>query len=178
MPSKSDARIARRSAHESASWSTCSLCGLFYLRALGRLSWLRVLQLLPELLRLRLGRLLSALVAPSLLWRVAEALVGRRTRQAWPRMARASLTRSLGQDAFLFWNCASLGSSLFWNLAFSLILKRPRSHFCVSSGIRVCKAGRPPVTTETGRSQIRQWHGQDTGLGLRNIAIIWGESAT
>ena len=109
---------------------------------------------------------------------VAEALVGRRTRQAWPRMARASLTRSLGQDAFLFWNCASLGRSLFWNLAFSLILKRPRSHFCVSSGIRVCKAERPPVTTETGRSQIRQWHGQDTGLGLRNIAIIWGESAT
>jgi hypothetical protein len=31
------------------------------------------------------------------LWRVAEALVGRRTRLAWPRMARASLTRNLGR---------------------------------------------------------------------------------
>src|SRR5215831_14540230 len=102
------------------------LC-LFYLRALGscpggilfrqrllcafilplvrrllRLSWLRVLQLLPELLRLRLGRLLSALVAPSLLrrglWRGGGALVGRWTRLAWPRMARASLTRSFSSD--------------------------------------------------------------------------------
>ena len=43
---------------------------------------------LPELLRLRLGRLRSALGA-SLLWRV-----GRRTRLARRRMARSSLTRS------------------------------------------------------------------------------------
>jgi hypothetical protein len=44
--------------------------GLFRVRRLLRLSWLRVLQLLPELLRLRLGRLLSALVAASVLRRV------------------------------------------------------------------------------------------------------------
>ena len=62
-------------------------------RGLLRLSWLRVLRLLPELLRLRLGRLRSALGA-SLLWRVARARVGRRTRLARRRMARSSLTRS------------------------------------------------------------------------------------
>ena len=82
-----DRSRALSSTHESASWFTCGLCGLFYFRALGscsgglffwrrllcalilsvvrrllRLSWLRVLQLLPELLRLWLGRLLPALV--------------------------------------------------------------------------------------------------------------------
>jgi hypothetical protein len=47
------------------------------------------------------GRLLSALVAASVLRRVlrrvAQARVGRRTRLAWRRMARPSLTRSLHQ---------------------------------------------------------------------------------
>jgi hypothetical protein len=117
--------------HESARSSACGLRRLLCLCALGscssgflfwqrvwcafilsvvrqllRLSWLRVLQLLPELLWLWLGRLLSALVAGSVLrrvlWRVAKAGVGRRTRRtrlAWRRMARPSLTRSLGQDA-------------------------------------------------------------------------------
>src|SRR5260370_29313507 len=44
-------------------------------RGLLRLSWLRVLRLLPELLRLRLGRLRSAL-GGSLFWRCAPASVG------------------------------------------------------------------------------------------------------
>src|SRR6516225_1898065 len=121
-----DRSQALSSAHESASWSTCGLCGLFYLRALGscsggllfrqrlwcalilsvvrrllRLSWLRVLQLLPELLRLWLGRVLPALVEASLLRWVLwpMAWVGpplARWWLAWPRMARPSLTRSLG----------------------------------------------------------------------------------
>jgi len=119
--------------HESVRWSACGLRRLVWLCALGscsvcflfwqrllcafilsvvrrllRLSWLRELQLLPELLRLWLGRLLSALVAASVLrrvlWRVEQTWVERRTRLAWSRMAwrwmaRPSLTRSLGQDA-------------------------------------------------------------------------------
>ena len=125
------------SLYESTRWSTCGLRRLLCLCALGscssdflfwqrllcafilsvvrrllRLSWLRVLQLLSELLRLWVGRLLSALVAASVLRRVlrrvAQARVGRRPRLAWRRMARArvgrrmarpSLTRSLGKDA-------------------------------------------------------------------------------
>ncbi len=120
-----------RLRHESASWSTCSLRRLLYLCALGsrsggflfrqrllcalilsvvrrllRLSWLRVLQLLPELLRLWLGRLLSALVEASILrrvlWRMARARVGRtplaRWWPAWRRMAWPSLTLSLDHD--------------------------------------------------------------------------------
>src|SRR6516225_2774143 len=120
-----DRSQALSSAHESASWSTCGLCGLFYLRALGscsggllfrqrlwcalilsvvrrllRLSWLRVLQLLPELLRLRLGRLLSALVEASVSWplvRVGRAPLARWW-LAWRRMGWPSLTLSLGYD--------------------------------------------------------------------------------
>jgi hypothetical protein len=105
------------SMYESARWSGCSLRRFLCICALGacsggflfwqrllcavvrrllRLSWLRVLRLLPELLWLWLGRLLSALVAASVLrrvlWRVAKALVGRRTRLAWRPMARPSLT--------------------------------------------------------------------------------------
>jgi len=125
-----DRSQALSSAHESASWSTCGLCGLFYLRALGscsggllfrqrllcalilsvvrrllRLSWLRVLRLLPELLRLWLGRVLPALVEASVLRRVLwpMARVGRtplaRWWLAWRRMAWPSLTLSLGHDA-------------------------------------------------------------------------------
>jgi hypothetical protein len=119
---------ALHSMRESASWFPCGLRRLLCLCALGscsggflfwqrllcalilsvvrwllRLSWLRVLQLLPELLRLWVGRLLSALVAASVLrrvlWRVARTQVGRRTRMAWRRMAPPSLTWSLGHDA-------------------------------------------------------------------------------
>src|SRR6516165_3254201 len=77
--------------HESACWFACGLPRLLCLYALGacpggflfwsafilsvvrrllRLSWLGVLWLLPGLLRLWLGRLLSALVAASVLRRV------------------------------------------------------------------------------------------------------------
>src|SRR5262245_29279004 len=103
--------------YESISWSACGLRRLLCLCALGscpggflfwqrllcafilpvvrrllRLSWLRVLQLLPELLRLRMGRLLSALVAPSLLRRVvlrgAGGVGGGRAPPAWAPRGR------------------------------------------------------------------------------------------
>ena len=96
---------------------------------------------------------------PSLFWRVAEALVGRRTRQAWPRMARASLTRSLGQDALLFWNCASLGRSLFRNFsvfAHSTATTQPFSVFKWIEGIcaGLCSCIEAQVETGTGRGGL------------------------
>src|SRR5215831_5850623 len=73
-------------------------CILSVVRRLLRVSWLRVLRLLPGLLRLWLGRLLSALVAASVLrrvlWWVAQARLEWRARLAWRRMARPSLTRA------------------------------------------------------------------------------------
>jgi hypothetical protein len=110
------------SMHESVRWSTWSLRRLLCLCALGSCSsgflfWQRLLcafilsvvrrllRLLSKLLRLWVGRLLPALVAASVLRRVlrrvAQARVGRRTRLAWRRMARPSLTWSLGQDTRL-----------------------------------------------------------------------------
>jgi hypothetical protein len=141
------------SMHESARRSTCGLRRLLCLCALGscssgflfwqrvrcafilsvvrrllRLSWLRVLQLLPELLWLWLGRLLSALVAAlvlrRVLWRVAQARVERRVRLASRRMARPSLIRSLGHDDSSNSNCFG------WGADFDLPASLARSDSC------------------------------------------------
>src|ERR1700719_4576760 len=73
----------------------CSVRFLFWRRhMLSVIRWLlqRLLGLLSELLRLRVGWLLSALVAASVLrrvlWRVARARLGRQRWVAWRRRTR------------------------------------------------------------------------------------------
>jgi hypothetical protein len=122
--------LALHSMHESAFRFAGELCTLLCLCALGRCSvrflfWRpilsvvrllrlpRLLRLLSELLQLRVGRLLSALVAAPvlrrILWRVGRTRMGRwlawrtrrlawrrlerRTRLAWRRRARSPLIR-------------------------------------------------------------------------------------
>ena len=102
--------IVTRNYEKTDSWSSWGLCGSFLpsgarlllsgllfrerllcalilsvVRRLLRLSWLRVFQLLPELVRLRLGRVLPALVQASVLWRVLWpiARVGRTPLGRW-----------------------------------------------------------------------------------------------
>ena len=126
--------LALHSMHESAFRSARDLRALLCLCALGCCSvrflfWRRpilsvvrrllrlprLLRLLSELLQLRVGRLLSALVAASLLrrilWRVGRTRMGRwlawrtrrlawrRTRLAWRRRARSPLTRRSSEYA-------------------------------------------------------------------------------
>jgi hypothetical protein len=47
-------------------------------------------------------------------------------------------------------------------------------------GEALARAERPALTPDTctPAPTSANEHGQDIGLGLRNIAIIWGESAT